>query len=171
MADYVRGVGHTVSGAFTRPANTTAYATGQVVSTVAGAMIKFVAATKEEGGQAILQEVLIVDTASAATKPDLQLWLFDTPIAAVADGAAFSPSNAELLTLVAVVPLPTGSFVGGGAANSVCDVQNLGIPFNTLKGDGKLVTADNALYGVLVVRNAYVPVSAETFTIRLKILD
>lgn len=169
MDQFVRFKNRTITQSFVRPANTTAYAAGQVVTTLAGAVITFNGASKEQGGMGMIQKATLIDEANVATKPGLELWIFDTAPAAVADGAAFNPSNTELEALVCVIAFPTGNFVVGGAGagaagNSVCDAQALEIPFNTTKDV-------NALYAVLVVRNAYVPVSAEKFVIRLTILD
>jgi hypothetical protein len=52
----------------------------------------------------------------------------------------------------------------GAGGNSACSIQNIGLSFNTTKD------VDD-IYGVLVVRNAYVPVAQEVFTIRLNVLD
>ena len=167
MVDVVRGVGHTISAGFTRPANTTAYAAGDVVSnsTSAPAIMAFNGAAKERGAMGIINHAVLIDSESVATKPDLELWLLDTTITMDNDNAAFTPTDVELLTLVGVIPFPTGNFkVGTASGNSMCQADNLGLPFNAS-------FSENTLYGVLVVRNAYVPVSGETFTIRLKCLD
>lgn len=167
MVEQVRGMGRTIKQSFTRPADTTAYAAGDVVcnSTSAPVIMQFNVASKEAGALGIIQQAILIDSESVATKPDLELWLFDTTITMDNDNAAFTPTDAELLTLVGVIPFLTSTFkVGTASGNSICQVDNLGIPFNTLVGD-------NTLYGVLVVRNAYVPVSGETFTVRLKCLD
>lgn len=162
----------TIAGSFTRPSDTTAYAAGDVVSdsTSAPTVITFSNATKESGGFGTLVHAICIDSANVATKPDLELWLFDTTVTPDNDNAAFTPTDAELLTLVGVIPFPTASFkVGdatvGAGGNSVCSVADINIPFKTVGA------TNSSLYGVLVVRNAYVPVSAESFSFRLKVVD
>jgi hypothetical protein len=171
MTEYVRGIGRTITASFTRPADTNAYTAGDVVnnSTSAPLVITFPSAVKGNNEGVTIMGVTLIDEANQATKPDLQLWLFDTAPVAVNDNAAFAPSAAEMEALVGIVALPVGSFVVGNSAagasgNCACDAQALFLAVN-----GKLT--DQALYGVLVVRNAYTPVSAEKFVIRLKLVD
>jgi hypothetical protein len=161
MSASVLGNCHSTFVTFTRPADTTAYTAGDVVCNAATLVFPRCA----RNGSAVLQHAKIVTSANVATKPDLDLWLFDTTIAAVADNAAFAPTDAEMLTLIAVVPFATADFkVGlsgsGGSGNAVCEIKNLGIPLNA-----------STLYGQLVARNAYVPIASEVFKITLGFLD
>jgi len=167
----IRGMGRTISANFSRPADTTAYAAGDVVanSTSAPVIMTFARATVESGSAGRIAQAICIDSANVATKPDLELWLFDTTVAMDNDNAAFTPTDAELATLIGVIAFPTASFkvgdaTGGASGNSVCDIQDINLPFNT-------VPASNKIYGILVVRNAYVPVSGESFTVRIKIVD
>ena len=160
-----------VSRSLVRPADTNAYAAGDAVglSTTAADNLILVFDLKSASGSGFIQEALLIDGANVSTKPDLQLWLFDRPITMDADNAVFTPTEDELMRLVTVIAFPTGAFVVGDATsgvggNAVCDAQSLWIPFSLDDGC-------TSLYGVVVVRNAYVPVSAETFTFRLAILD
>jgi hypothetical protein len=171
MTEYVRGSGRTIAANFTRPNDSTDYAAGDVVSdsASAGVPMTFARATDGSGEHAIIQQAIIVTSAAVATKPDLELWLFDTTVASVNDNAAIAFTDAEMRTLIGVIKFPTADFLvgiptAGAAGNAVCDVQNIGMPFNTKPGK-------NEIYGVLVVRNAYDPVANERFDIRLKILD
>lgn len=157
--------------AYTRPADTNAYAAGDVVadSTSAPTILTFPRAVCEVGGESLIQSATLVTSANVATKPDLQLWLFDRTVVMDNDNAAFTPSDAEMLTLLHIIAFPTGAFVvgdagAGAAGNAVCNAQALWLPIRTAVGD-------NAIYGILVARNAYVPVSAEVFTVRLGIID
>lgn len=162
----------TRSAGYTRPSDTNAYTAGDVVanSTSAATILTFAGATLGKLGSTILMSATCVTSASvAAAKPDLQLWLFDTTITMDQDNAVFTPTDAELLTLLHIVSFPVAAFVVGDATagaggNAVCNAQNLWLPINT-------VIADNSIYGVLVVRNAYAPVSAETINVRLGFVD
>ena len=53
-----------------------------------------------------------------------------------------------------------GNAGAGATGNAGCEVHNLGIVF---------VAADTTIYGQLVARNAYTPVSGEIFTVDLLI--
>ncbi len=162
--EQVLGVCHTTRHNFTRPADTTAYAAGDVVADSTTVPTIMVFKNVVRNGSAVLQHAMLICSANVATKPDMELWLFDTAPAAVADNAAFNPSDAELQRLVAIIPFPTASFKVGGA-NSACQASNIGIPLNGI------TPTQTDLYGVYVVRNAYVPTSGEVFDTLLKLLD
>ncbi len=170
--DTVNGSIRTTGATLTRPADTNAYTAGDVIADATSGATVFtipnVGGTTKGG--TIIQDIICIDSASVATKPDLELWLFDTAPAAQQDNAAYAPTDAELLRLVGVVSFATGSFkvglaTAGAGGNSICESGQLGIPINTTQVSG------GALYCMLVVRNAYVPVSAETFTFRVRVLD
>lgn len=160
--------GRTIGTSLVRPSDTTTYAAGEVVNTTVASVLQFSKAAV--GGLATIVSATIIDDANQTTKPDLELWLFSSTVTADADNAVFTPTDAELRTLVGVIAFPVASFkVGdassGAAGNCICDVQNLNIAFNGASQQ------TNDLFGVLVVRNAYVPVSGERFDIRLKVRD
>jgi len=165
----VRGKGHTTIQTITRPANTTTYTAGDVIGTASSATMTFNNASFGEFDVGIIQQAIISSSAYVTPPPDLELWLFDATVADIADNAAFTPTDAEMATLVGIISFATANWkvanaTAGAGGNAVCASGNLGIPFNTLKGK-------HSLFGVLVARNAYVPVSAEVFTVRLQILD
>lgn len=154
--------------ALTRPANTDAYAAGDVVSAVTSndhftflEVNRSGTQTKQLGGS--IATARLHSSANQATKLDGELWLFHTDIAEVADNGAFAPTDAEMLTLVGVIDFPLANWKAGIATvgaggNAVCEAFNLGLAF---KG------ATKTLYGQLVVRNAYTPVSGEIFTVEI----
>jgi len=161
-----------VKGTFTRPSDTTAYTIGDVVcnSTTAPVVITFSNMPKGSNGVGMIQDSLCVTSANQSTKPDIDLYLFDTSPTIDNDNAAYTPTDAELLTLVGVVnfaasDFKAGDITSGAGGNAFCHVRNLAMPF---KCTGM---TDNALYGVVQARNAYTPVSAEVFTFRIKVLD
>lgn len=160
----------TFRSALTRPADTTAYAAGDVVSAVTtNDHFTFGADsdsnTKVPGRPGLLtltlNSVRLFSSANQSTKMQAELWLFHTDIAEVADNAAFAPTDAEMLTCVAVVPIPTAAWLVGKAdsgadGNATAFIDNIDIPVRA-SGDG-------ILYGQLVVRNAYTPVSGQVIT-------
>jgi len=159
-----------VNGAVTRPANTTAYAAGDVVtnSTSAPTVITFANCAKANGGSGVVFGAECVDSANQSTKPTLELWLFDTTFTPDNDNAPFTPTDAELATLVGIVQFSTW-LVGdatAGAGGNCASMGSLSDPIAFVAG-----AATTNLFGILVVRNAYTPVSEEQFTVRLHILQ
>ena len=156
-----------VSDTITRPSNTTAYAAGDVISEVTtNDYFTFSDMVKKGRGTGSIDTARIISSANApSTPPDLELWLFSADISEVADNSAFNPSNAELLTLVGVIDFPTGDFKSAGS-NTVCEKHNVGLVYRASNDPNGL---DQSLIGQLVVRNAYTPESAETFTVQLGI--
>lgn len=161
---------------FTRPNDTTAYATGEAVtnSTTVPVALTFAGAARFAGGGGRITGAQLLDSANVATKGKFELWLFAGAAAPAPDNdnAVFTPTDAELADLVAVIQLlDTNAFVGdatagaGGNATYVgthLTVPNFGIPF-------RCNAAVTSLFGLLVVRNAYVPVALEVFTLSLLI--
>jgi len=142
----------------TRPNDTTAYTAGDVVADTPGTRFTFSGLPISTGQGGMIQTVVVIDSVVAATPPDLELWLFDADVAAIADNAAFAPTDAELLNLVGIVTLATASFKKG-TVNQACVSQNLGCSFKS-----------DILYGVLVVRNAYTPTANEVFKVVLSVI-
>ena len=166
-----------VYGTFTRPNDTTTYAIGDVISdsTSASTVLTFSNAVPQSGGSSILQQVTMVVGEYQTTKLSADLFLFDTaPASYGVDNAAFTPTDAELLRAVAVVTLDGtatsplqihgGDLTAGATGNCIIEASDLGIPVTALN-------TDNAIYGVLVARNAYVPAAVCPFYIRLRIID
>lgn len=169
MADQVIGKTHYSAVQFTRPNDTTTYTAGDVICNAATLVFPGAIPT----GCTILNYATITSSQNAAAKPNLELWVFNTTIAAVADNAAFAPTDAEMLTLVAVVPFYSSDWKAGlsgaaGAGNSMCSASGLGIPIWSLTPAG---TRDTNLYAQLVDRTGLVPIAQEVFKIRLGFLD
>lgn len=165
----VGGRTRVISATLTRPADTTAYASGDAVtnSTSSPAAITFDGCARIANGSGVIVGVTMVDSANQSTAGLFELWLFDTTYTPDNDNSPFTPTDAECATLVGIVPLNlayVGDATAGAGGNRVYIASNLNIPFQCTGG------ADD-LYGALVARNAYTPVSAEAFTIRLRILQ
>lgn len=139
----------------TRPANTTAYAAGDVVGPAVGAAMEFFA---EQSG--LIRSAVLVDSAAEATKPDLDLALFTEAPDVAADNAAFAPTDAQAEKCVGVLSFLGLDFKTLAAGNGVIQADAIDIEYS----------ADRKLYGVLIARNAYTPVSGEKFTVRLNLI-
>lgn len=149
---------------FTRPSDTNAYTAGDVVSnsTSAATILEFTAASFEGGG-GVIQAATLIDSVAAGTKPEFDLYLFDTTVVMENDNAAWDPSDTEVKTFIGKIDFLAADFETMGA-NGVTQVRNINLPF-------KCVANSTILYGILVARNAYTPTSAEQFTVRLHILQ
>lgn len=173
MLGSVGGNTVTVNGSITRPADTTTYAANDVItnSTSTPTIITFSGCSRlttgATGRSGIIQSATLIDSANETLKLDGDLFIFDTTVTMDNDNAAFTPTDAELATVVAIITF-TGSNSRSGTAGAGGNVAypntiSGGIPFNCL-------TLSN-LFGIFVARNAYVPISAEVFTFRLGILQ
>lgn len=145
----------------TRPADTTTYSIGDVVGAAA---ITFTPTGNGIGVGGEIKAAACISSANATTKPDLQLWLFSSPVPSVtADNAAFAPTDAEMVNFIGRIDFPVASFkaanAGSAAAGNAACVSS-----------GFVLPVPGFLYGVMVVQNAYVPVSAEVFTINFNVL-
>lgn len=159
-------VSEVVSASITRPTDTTQYGVGEVIDAATGAGITFVDVVRTPGAKGVITGAAIIDSANQSTKPSIELWLFNAPLTAYDnDNAVFTPTDADLANRVGVITFPN-TFVGdatsGASGNAVYQSDQIVLPFETVT---------RALYGVLVVRNAYTPVSAEIFTVQLQILQ
>lgn len=156
-----------VSTSFTRPSDTTAYAAGDAVtnSTSAPVVMTFASCARYSGGGGVVTSVGMLDSANVATKGSFELWLFTVAPTPDNDNAVFTPTDAELANCVGVFPLIT-NYVGdatvGAGGNAVYESAEKLRPF---------VCGTTSLFGLLIVRNAYVPVSGEVFQLFLNILQ
>ncbi len=152
---------HITATSKTRTADTNTYAAGDTISeaTSGSTVWTFSEVVRSNGGSGVITKVFIDDNQSPALILDAELWLFDTTVTADQDNEAFTPTDAEMQTLQAVIPLST-AYVGTASGNTLLSSGIINEPF-------KCALSADDLFGVLVARNAYIPVSAEVFNIRL----
>jgi hypothetical protein len=156
----------------TRPANTTQYTAGDVISSVTtNDHFVFQRVVDEHAHTGTIESAIIHSSAASGTPLDGELWLFHTDVAEVADHAAFAPTDAEMLTLVGVIDFATADWklgipTTGTAGNATLPVTGLNIPFVVAAPDD---TTGKTLYGQLVARNTYTPIASEVITIELMV--
>lgn len=155
----------TTSTVYIRPADSTQYTAGDVVadSTSDPHALEFIGAVRVPGGGGIIQSAILIDSTAEATKPDLELYLFNHRPAMQADNAAWAPTDREMEDCLGVISFPLSYFKTAGA-NGIIQPTNPSLGFAC---DANATS----LYGVLVARNAYTPVSGEKFVIRLFVLQ
>lgn len=158
-----------VSAQLTRPADTTAYAVGDVIYPVAPAApgiqvasLKFANAIPFGGASSIVGAQLKMRSAQS-TKLSAKLHLFSAPIAAVpADNAPFVLTAADLAKHLQTITFTNGiaEDLGGYTAYDVAGlIKNVSLPEDAVD-----------LHGYLVTQNAYVPVSGEVISVHLGLL-
>lgn len=159
---------HSSTASYTRPNDTTQYAAGDVLSdsTSAPTVLTFKGAIRD--GNSTLKAAICVDSVPAGTKPDLELWLFHTTVTPVNDNDAFTITDAEALTLVAIVPFAVADFKAS-ALNCACQKTGLDIPLRGAVDSKAGRTQD--LYGIVVARNTYTPAALEVFQFTLLMAD
>lgn len=164
-------VGGTVrkTATITRPNDTTQYAAGEAVadSTTAPSVFSIAGCVRANGGTGMISDVVMVDSASQATKGQFELWIMTATWTPDNDNAAFTPTDAECANVVAIVPLTTvyvGDATAGAGGNAVYVSDTINKVFQCASGS-------TTLYLALVVRNAYTPVANEAFTISAGIVQ
>jgi hypothetical protein len=151
----------TVTQSFTRPADTNAYTAGDTVnnSTSAPTVLTFTGMAREPGRGGTIQSAVLTMSSVASLAAELDLYLFDTAPTMQSDNAPWTPSDSEIQSLVAIISFY--SVLRRTSANNVQYVAgSLGQSYTCL-------ASTTNLFGLLVARNAYVPASAEQFTLRL----
>ncbi len=170
----VGGIIKMISDTLARPADTTQYAAGDQVtdSTTAPSVLTFSNVglyTLPESADAsgVIVAATCVSSANQSTKPNFELWLFQSTHAPNNDNAAWAPSDAILNDALGVITFDSwkiGTVTSGADGNAASFVENKTIAF-------QCADSDEDLYGLMVARNAYTPVSAEIFTITLHIIQ
>ncbi len=154
-----------VTACFPREVNTTQYAIGDMWASAStnGTLVRLPNCARKDGGSGVIDRLVLVDSASQATMPQLNLFIFDNVITSPSDNAPFPLTDAEAEKIVAVIPV-TSWYAGGSTLNAVSIVTNLTVPFVCQSGC-------NSLWAVPVLQNTYTPLSAENLTARIGILD
>jgi hypothetical protein len=145
------------TASFTRPADTTAYASGDQVanSTTAGSVVPmtFSPCTKGAGRSAQIRRVRISKTGTSVTNTAVRLHLFNVlPTVSAGDNAAITIATGAAGYIGQVDVTIGQTFTDGAAGQATCEVN-----VNSL-----------TLYGLLEARGAWTPASAEVITVTLE---
>lgn len=155
-----------IDATLTRPANTTAYATGDAITDTGGTIRTLTGIARYSGGSGVIQGVLAAFSSNWVTKPALELWIYDTTRTPQADNTAFAPTDGENDTLVAIIPLNL-TYVGDAAANTgnfVMDTGQISVPFKT-------VGSANLFMSVVVRNAAQAGANSDTLKFRFRVLQ
>lgn len=151
---------------FTRPADTTAYASGDLVANnvTAGSVVPIsLAAARVNAGIVGIRRVRLKKSGTSVTNATFRVHLFGAlPVPAVGDNTAISTT-------------------GAGAYLGACDIASMqaftdgavgvAVPLVGVDIMGAAGAGVKTLYALLEARGAYTPASAETFTLTAEVLQ
>lgn len=151
-----------VSDSFTRPNDTTAYASGDLVanSTTAGSVTPLTLRVGRQTAGGMIRRVRIVKSGTTTSNATFRLHLYTaSPTPANGDNGAWSTSGAAgYMGYMDVTAANTLAFTDGTAVHAAA---GLGTEIN--------YTA-STLYGLLEAKAAYTPGAQEVFTVSLEVV-
>lgn len=142
------------SANFTRPSNTTPYAAGDLVANSATANL-VAAMTLRWGFAGSLRRFELRTSNATITNGNFKIWLFNSdPSALPTNGDNGALAGLTLSTVIAVVPIDLDDSMSGqgGRGEAYYD-------------QGLIETGAGTIYALLEAAGAYVPASAEVFTL------
>jgi hypothetical protein len=151
-----------ITDAITRPANATQYTAGDAISEVTtNDFFAFSGVCKPPRFSALISGATLISSIATSAGLDADLYLFaDNELPTeTADNSAWAVTDAELLKCLGKISFAAADWDDAGA-NSLCDVNNLGLAIKTGRSN---------IVGQLVARSTYTPTSGEVFTINLKV--
>jgi hypothetical protein len=126
-----------------------------------------IACGRVNGGTGLILNATLIDGAAQALAGEFEVWIFDTTVTVDADNEVFTPTDVECATLVCIIPFSSSlSYVGDATAGVGGNRVYQADPVNRGFVCGAATTN---LFWVLRARNAYTPVAAETFVLRLTV--
>lgn len=165
--------GHTnnAGGAMTRPADTTAYAAGDGVttSTSAPAAMTVTGVARIDGGSGVVIGGRATKSTATTTNASFRLWLYqDTPSAIPNDNSAFSA--AVVADRAKLIGTATADFSGTSA---IVGSDGIMVPLTLSRTQMAFVCAGGSddLIIIWEARAAYTPGSSEVFYVELDVLQ
>jgi len=171
-----------------RPSNTTAYSAGDVLAAVttnscfvlgepwaelSPALVDASAARRNSETQSgSIDWLMLVSSANATTKMTGEVWVFNSVPVLISDNSGFTQTNTFMEdSLVGVFPFRAvdwvvGNPAAGASGNAICMIPESTRVFQ-LPPYGAIHTGQ--LYAMLVMREAYTPVSGERITLRASV--
>lgn len=116
------------------------YASGDSMWTT---IAQFAGAAPAVGGSGVIDKLIVVD--DDAQGIDFEIWLFHTTVTIAAANAAVTITDAHAQNLVGVIRTATDGVWYADAANKVCQVKDIKLPY-------KCAAADTVLYAMGVTR-------------------
>ncbi len=155
-----------ISNSFARPANTTAYAAGQLMAnSVSAASVVAVPlpAARLNGGTGLIPRVDLAKSDPSLTNASFRVHLYSAaPTSAAGDGVAYS-TNGTLTFLDTFDVNMVKSFTDGA--------KGVGVPSAGTAAIFAAAAGSQNLYALVEALAAYTPASGEVFTITLQVLQ
>jgi len=159
------GVTAKVSATFTRPADTTAYASGDLAanSVTAGSVVPMsFAIARVAAGTGMIRRVRIRKSGTSITNSSFRLHLYTTsPTVTNGDNGAWLSTQSA--TYMGGMDVNVNRAFSDGAGGNGTPIDGSEINFALPSGQ--------TIYGLLEVRGAYTPASEEVFVIELEVLQ
>lgn len=154
---------------FTRPADTTAYASGDLVANnvTAGSVTALVFTFPTKGNAWVdqIRRVRIEKSSNNVTTASFRLHVYTSlPTVANGDNGVWLSTKSGYLGSIDVTVDKAFNDSAGPAVGYGANATGSEINLATLGGTGK-----NTLYGLLEARSAYTPTSAETFLVTMEV--
>jgi hypothetical protein len=158
-------------GSFTRPANTTAYASGQLVanSTVAGSVVPLSAAlARQNAGFGMITGVRLSKNSNGITGASFRVHFFKgLPTVTVGDGGVLATAYNGIAAIeIGYTDVTMDMAYSDGAKGFAGGLKNSDGTFRQALFDTNAGTT--SLYALLEARGAYTPISGEIFTLAVE---
>lgn len=144
----------------TRAANTTTYAVNDVMNHLAVTTMLAFTLSRANDTEGWIVGGKMVSSAAQATLPNIDLLLFSSNFTIAGDNEAFAPTFAQMQTYLGKIRFST--WVGRGVRSESDGSVETAFQFAPVAGT-------QIIYGVLVMQNAYIPVSSETLQVSLDV--
>lgn len=150
---------------FTRPADTTAYASGDLVanSVTAGSVVPlvFANAVRVAGGGGTVRRARLKKSGVGVTNASFRLHLYSATVATIANGDNGVWSTDGAANWLGAFDITVDKAFTDGAGGNGVPLVGTDIVFKLASG--------TSLFGLLEARGAYTPASAETFSLSLEV--
>ena len=148
-----------VNTSFSRPADTTQYATGDAVSnsTSAPTILTLAAVVRSNEASGRITRARLIKSDAGVTSASFRLWFFSEAVTPTNDNSALSMLEADLSKVIGYVDLTLIAMTDYAQLWTSCDM-----PFDCPAG------ADD-IFCLVEARDAYTPASAETFTVEVTV--
>jgi len=159
--------GRLASATITRPADTTAYAAKDVVSTGAGALLTFANVVATAGGSGTIVKARLMTDQSTNTA-QYRLHLFHTAPTAIADNAPYTMLYSNAGNRVGMIDFPACATEGTGSTAAAAmrpSSDGNSLPPNLAF---KCATGSTSLHGILETLSVFTPASAQNYFIELE---
>ena len=154
------------SATITRPADTTAYAANDVISTLAGAVLEFSGMARAVGGTGtIVRARLMTDQSTMIAR--CRLHLFHTAPTAIADNSPYTMLYANAANRIGSIDFPALNTEGTGSTGAGAMRPSYDGAYAPPNLWYQCAAADTKLYGILEIKDAATPASAQNFFIEL----